>query len=239
MSISTRRLYHEDDYLFECDAIVAAIRDGALAFDRTCFYPGGGGQPSDSGLVTFDSGLQAEIAAASSDADGLIWHASSAATALGDRAHLALDAARRMAFMRYHTVLHVLNTITLREYGGWITGAQIGVEYSRIDFKIETLTAQVRDALERRVNEVLSSRSTLRSYTIAEDEFRARPELLRTLEAQPPVVDGKVRVVEIEGFDAQACGGTHVHSTAQVGEFSITRTENKGRINKRFYVKLA
>jgi misacylated tRNA(Ala) deacylase len=92
--------------------------------------------------------------------------------------------------------------------------------------------------LERKVNAVLAGDHALRSYTIPEAEFRQRADLLRTLEVKPPVSHGQVRIVEIEGFDAQACGGTHVHSTAEVGRFSIFRTENKGRINKRLYVRL-
>jgi misacylated tRNA(Ala) deacylase len=88
------------------------------------------------------------------------------------------------------------------------------------------------------VNTVLDGHHALKAYYISEDEFARRGDLLRTLEARPPVVDGKVRVVEIQGFDAQACGGTPVSATSEVGRFSIARTENKGKINKRLYVRL-
>jgi len=135
-------------------------------------------------------------------------------------------------------VLHVLNTIALRDYDAWITGVQIGTDYSRIDFKIEGFSAALCAELESKVNAVLQAAHALKSYDVPEEEFRQRRDLLRTLDAQPPVHRGRVRVVEIEGFDAQACGGTHVHSTTEVGKFSIFRTENKGRINKRLYVRL-
>jgi misacylated tRNA(Ala) deacylase len=135
-------------------------------------------------------------------------------------------------------VLHVLNTIALRDYGGWITGVQIGVDYSRIDFKLDDLGATTRVELERKVNAVLDGHHALKAYYISQDEFARRGDLLRTLEAKPPVVDGQVRVVEIQGFDAQVCGGTHVSVTSEVGRFSIVRTENKGKINKRLYVRL-
>jgi misacylated tRNA(Ala) deacylase len=135
-------------------------------------------------------------------------------------------------------VLHVLNTIALRDYGGWITGVQIGTDYSRIDFKIEGFSPELCAALERKVNEELAAGRAVRAWWLPEAEFRAREDLLRTLEAQPPVTDGRVRVVEIVGFDAQACGGTHVANTADIGRFTIYRTENKGRINKRLYVRL-
>ena len=88
------------------------------------------------------------------------------------------------------------------------------------------------------MNSVLRGNRSLKSYYIPEDEFQKRPDLLRTLEVKPPVIGGKVRVVEIVGFDAQACGGTHVRSTGELGRFSIFRTENKGKINKRLYIRL-
>jgi misacylated tRNA(Ala) deacylase len=145
---------------------------------------------------------------------------------------------RRLALTRYHTVLHVLNTIALRDYGGRITGVQIGVEQSRIDFKLDGLSPALRAELEEKVNAVLAAGHAVKAYYVSEDEFRKRDDLLRTLEAKPPVSDGRVRVVEIEGFDAQACGGTHVATTADVGRFTIVRTENKGKINKRLYIRL-
>jgi misacylated tRNA(Ala) deacylase len=108
----------------------------------------------------------------------------------------------------------------------------------RIDFKLEDFSPALAAELEDKVNSVLSGNHNLKAYTIPEREFRQRDDLLRTLEASPPVLHGLVRVVEIEGFDAQACGGTHVHNTKEVGKFSIFRTDNKGRLNKRLYVRL-
>ncbi len=115
---------------------------------------------------------------------------------------------------------------------------QIGEEYSRIDFKLENFSAALCRALEQKVNAVIAGDHMLKAYSLPEQEFRRRDDLLRTLEVKPPILHGQVRVVEIDGFDAQACGGTHVHTTAELGRFSIFRTENKGRINKRLYVRL-
>ena len=239
---ATTRLYLDDDHCFEATATVVAVAGDALACDQTCFYPGGGGQPPDEGEARLDSGEVLAIFSARADADGVVWHVSRTGPSpdlVGRTALLSVDRDRRLALTRYHTVLHVLNTLALRDFGGWITGVQIGVDYSRIDFKLEGMSPAICAALEAKVNAVLAGDHALRSYSIPEAEFRARGDLLRTLEAQPPVVGGRVRVVEIEGFDAQACGGTHVRSTAEVGRFSIVRTENKGRINKRLYVRLA
>ena len=238
---ATLRLYLQDDHCFETEARVVAVRDACLAFDRSCFYPGGGGQPPDSGTARILGGEVLEIVSVHADQEGIIWHVSNAPLAsdlVGERVQLVLNKERRLALTRYHTVLHVLNTIALRDYGGWITGVQIAEEYSRIDFKLDGFAAAMCAELENKVNAVLAESHTLKAYSIPEEQFRQRGDLLRTLEAKPPVVDGQVRVVEIQGFDAQACGGTHVGSTSEIGRFTIFRTENKGKINKRLYVRL-
>jgi misacylated tRNA(Ala) deacylase len=237
----TARLYL-DDHCLRAQARVLAIESDTFACDRTCFYPGGGGQPCDTGKIHFAAGETREVSLVRSDEAGVVWHVATAplpSGLVGEQVQLAVDLERRTAVTRYHTVLHVLNTTALRDYGGWITGVKIDEDYSRIDFKIEGFTAALCAELERKVNAVLEKDHRLRAYYLAENEFRQREDLLRTLDARPPVIDGKVRVVEIEGFDAQACGGTHVSSTAEIGRFSIFRTENKGRINKRLYIKLS
>jgi misacylated tRNA(Ala) deacylase len=240
-SLATTRLYLDDDHCLDADASIVAVEGDRVAFDRTCFYPGGGGQPPDEGRVSVHGGEVLEIVSAYADADEVIWHTAKVAPPsyiLGQPARLTVDRARRLALTRYHTVLHILNTIALRDYGGWITGVQIATEYSRIDFKLEGLSAALCAELQQKVNAVLDGNHTLKAYYIGEDEFRKREDLLRTLDARPPVSHGQVRVVEIQGFDAQACGGTHVSTTSEVGRFSILRTENKGKINKRLYVRI-
>ena len=217
------------------------VSERALAFDRTCFYPGGGGQPADDGTVRIGDDEPLAIVSTHADADEIVWHvtqSSPPADLLGRPAKLIVNKARRLALTRYHTVLHVLNTIALRDYGGWITGVHIGVDQSRIDFKLDALSAALCAELEGKVNAVVARDHAVTAYYVSEEEFRARDDLRRTLGAKPPVSNGRVRVVEIEGFDAQACGGTHVETTSQVGRFAIVRTENKGRINKRLYVRL-
>lgn len=236
----TTRLYWDDDHLLQTQATVVDVRDRLIAFDRTCFYPGGGGQPPDQGTIRTAGGEMIEVLSVNADAENIIWHECDMAVppATGETATLMVNAERRYALARYHTALHVLNTIVLRDYNGWITGAQIATDYSRIDFKLEGISQEMRSEIEAKVNDVLEQNHILIAYSVAEEEFRLRTDLLRTLEAEPPVHNGKVRVVEIKDFDAQACGGTHVSTLSEVGRFSIYKIENKGKLNKRFYVRL-
>src|SRR5262249_30998339 len=148
-----------------------------------CFYPGGGGQPHDTGHLQLQNGHQYPVLTVHADADQILWHVSDASSNVknGDAATLIVDAERRKAFARYHTVLHVLNTIALRDYKAWITGVQISVDYSRIDFKFEGFTPELRGEIEQKVNAVLVQNHPIRSYFLPETEFRARTDLLRTL----------------------------------------------------------
>lgn len=238
----TRRLYLDDACPLQAPAVVHAIDGDRVAFDRSPFYPGGGGQPPDRGRLALDDGRAIDVLDVDADDAGVVWHRLSAADAAslsrGQRATLVVDGARRTALSRFHTVLHVLNTVALRSFGAWITGCQIGADYSRIDFKLDRLSPELVQALAAGVNKVLTGDHPVRSLSLPEDEFRRRPELLRTLDVRPPVIDGRVRVIEIEGFDAQACGGTHVAHAREIGRLRIVRTENKGRSNKRLYVEL-
>ncbi len=237
----TKRLYWEDDHCLSTEARVVACTGSSIALDQTCFYAGGGGQPSDTGSITTSNSVSIVVTGVEVGEGDVIWHHLATpieGDLVGQLVSIQLDRQRRTALARYHTVLHVVNTIALRDYEAWITGAQIGVDYSRIDFKIERFSPEIVKEIEAKVNAVLSAGHTLRAFYLTEAEFAARPDLLRTLEVKPPVREGRVRVVAIEGFDEQACGGTHVHSTTDLGRLEIYKTENKGKINKRLYVRL-
>jgi misacylated tRNA(Ala) deacylase len=237
----TQRLYLGDDSAFDATATLVAVEGHSIACDRSCFYPGGGGQPPDHGEIELADARRIAVTDVRADEAGIVWHTLGEAASsdwIGQTVQLHIDAPRRIALTRYHTVLHILNTIALRDYEAWITGAQIDTDYSRIDFKVEGFSLEMAQELEAKANAVIAEGHGLRAYTLSEQEFAARGDLLRTLEVRPPIVDGRVRVVEIEGFDAQACGGTHAHDTRDLGRLVIYKIENKGRINKRFYVRL-
>ena len=237
----TIRLYLQENPISEASAKITQIRNKEIAFDQSPFYPGGGGQPCDEGQILFEDTAALKVVSVYADEEGIIWHKTEQQLSLNlinQVVQLKIDQKRRMALTRYHTVLHILNTIALRDYGAWITGVQIGMDYSRIDFKFENLSSEIITELEEKVNAVLFESHIIKAYFISETEFDSRPELLRTLTVKPPVNNGQVRVVEIAGFDKQACGGTHVHKTDDIGKFSIFRTDNKGKINKRLYIRL-
>jgi misacylated tRNA(Ala) deacylase len=231
----TIRLYLEDAYRREFDASVLASADGWWALSHSAFYPGGGGQPADRGHLVVDGERLAVTALREDDDAHRLWHRVERDAPAGTPARGVLDWPYRYALMRYHALMHVVNTVAARHFDGAITGVQLGPERSRIDFRLAAPTAQVLQAMEERVNRALAEPRAIESAVISEAEYRARPELVRTLNVRPPVVDGRVRVVTIAGFDTQACGGTHVHSTAEIGRAKILRHENKGRDNKRLY----
>lgn len=235
-------IYLEDSYCFHTEARVVGIRAGRIALDRTCFYPGGGGQPRDEGFLLLDGKARLEITGIEKDEAGRGWHIFPEGVEPGpdgQAAVLVINAARRLLTMRSHTALHILNALVFTAWGGLITGAQIGAEHSRIDFSLKELSAGIVRDLEEGANRVVRENRAVSARYISRQEYEGRQELRRTLEAAPPVTDGRVRVVEIAGFDAQACGGTHVAHTAEIGKVTITRTENKGRNNKRIYIRLS
>lgn len=232
------RLYLEDPYLRDFDAEVLEYAGGWCVLSRTAFYPGGGGQPCDRGQLVL-RGEAIAVTAIREDDAGRIWHGVGRDLAAGDPVRGVVDWPYRHALMRHHGLMHVVNTVARDQYGGVITGVQIGPDRSRIDFKLSGFSRDRIPDLEKRVNEVIERALPVRFSTIGEEEFRRRPELVRTLNVLPPVVDGLVRIVTIEGFDAQACGGTHVHSTGEIGRALVAKFDNKGKDNKRFYWELS
>lgn len=233
----TERLYLDDAYLSSFDAAVVASEAGWCALTRTAFFPGGGGQPPDRGELTM-AGETTPVRDVREDEAGRVWHRVDRELAPGAAVRGALDWPYRRALMRHHGLMHVVNTVARDRLGGVITGVQIGADRSRIDFRLADFSRERIPELEAAVNEVLARGLPISHAAISEAEYRARPELVRTLNVLPPVVDGRVRIVEIAGFDAQACGGTHVASTAEIGRARVVRFDNKGKDNKRFYWEL-
>jgi misacylated tRNA(Ala) deacylase len=218
-------------------AKVSASADGWCTLSQTVFYPGGGGQPCDRGKLVVQ-GETIAVADVREDEAGRVWHCIKRDLAIGTSVEAAIEWPFRHALMRHHALLHIVNTVARDHYGGVMTGCQLGADRSRIDLKLPAFTRGQLQEFEGHVNGVIARDLSVTSSVIDEDEYRRRPELVRTLNVAPPVIDGKVRIVTMAGFDAQACGGTHVHSTAEIGPARLVKFDNKGKDNKRFYWEL-
>jgi misacylated tRNA(Ala) deacylase len=236
----TRLLYHEDSYVRTFDAEVVAVEDGALALDVTAFFPGGGGQMADRGALFVD-GRRPPLASLEKRGD-VVWHRvepdAGPLPAVGDRVTGELDWDFRYRMMRTHTALHMLCGIIFRDFGAQVTGGQMYPDRARMDFAMEAFTSEVVRDIEARVNEAVASPHEVKVYTLPREQAFEIPDLIRTkINLLPPGIE-TVRIVEIVGLDLQADGGTHVHSTREVGGVRVLKTENKGKQNKRMEIAL-
>jgi misacylated tRNA(Ala) deacylase len=233
---TSARLYWENAYQSEFTASVLATAEGWCALSATAFYPGGGGQPPDTGVLIAE-GRETTVTNVRSEG-GLVWHHTTLELATGQDVRGRVDWPRRYQLMKYHTLLHIVNTVMLDRHQALITGADIGESQARIDFDLDAPLREVSAQIEAAVNAVIAQSLALLAAFVPEAELARNPRLVRTLEVTPPVENGRVRTLEITGFDTQACGGTHVHGTAELGRCRVTRVDNKGERNKRLYVVL-
>jgi len=228
-------LCHEQPDLSEHDAVVTDGRPGAVVLSRSAFHPGGGGQVGDLGVIEFDGG---SIAVTHVEVEGdRWWHvlADPGAIVDGD-VHVRVDAEHRLRVASLHTMSHVLNALVFDEFeGSLVTGAQInGDGTGRMDFDLTAIDNDRLRALEAPVNDVIARALIVEPVYVDADEAAATPGLIRSLSvAPPPTDDGRLRLIDIDGLDRQACGGTHLANTAQSRPFKIGKIENKGKHNRR------
>jgi len=231
----TELLAQSDAYLREFDAVVSETdpAEGAVALDRTAFYPGGGGQPHDLGTL---AGLP--IRKVQRRGEWIWHHLEGDAPAAGSAVHGVLDWERRYALMRTHTAFHILCGVVWRDYRAQVTGGNLEPLKGRMDFEFETLHGELVHEIEARVNaEVAAAREVRVRHLPREEAFRI-PDLIRTKINLLPEGIAIVRTVEIEGLDLQADGGTHVANTREVGVVRVAGYKSKGRINKRIELEL-
>ncbi|MHB8730601.1 MAG: alanyl-tRNA editing protein [bacterium] len=232
----TELLYLHDSYLRETDAVVRSAGDGAVALDRTVFYPGGGGQPADTGVLRWEGG-ERRITEMRRDGDA-VWHVfDGPPPAPGASVRAVLDWDRRYAVMRHHSALHVLVGAVYRLFNAKVTGGAIYPDRARMDFSLEDLSKERVGEIERETNRVLAEDRPITVRFVTREEF-ARSDLVRLARDLVPKDVDRIRVIEIEGYDAQADGGTHVARTGEVGALRIVKTENKGKANRRLEIQL-
>ncbi|MGE5201190.1 MAG: alanyl-tRNA editing protein [Acidobacteriota bacterium] len=231
-------LFRDDAYLRSCEAVVTGIDERGIRLDRTVFYPMGGGQPGDTGVLRRADGATVAIVDARKG-DGLddVLHVpapGSAAPAVGERVTAEIDWDRRYRLMRMHTCLHLLCAVI----PGAVTGGQISDGKGRLDFDIPG-EALDKDAITTKLNALVAADHAVTPRWITDEELAAKPDLVRTMSVKPPTGYGRVRLLDIAGVDLQPCGGTHIRHTAEIGRVEVTKIENKGKQNRRVNLALA
>lgn len=238
MTERTHETFREDAYARTCAATVLAVTErGGIILDRTVFYPTGGGQPGDSGVLAAEAGGQPVRIATTVSSDGDIVHVpeeGQECPAPGTALEARIDWPRRYRHMRMHTAMHLL--CALVPCG--VTGGQVGADKSRLDFDVGDHKLD-KDDLTRDLNRLVEEDHPTRAEWIADAELDADPGLVRTMSVAPPRGAGRVRLLRIgDGVDLQPCGGTHVARTGEIGPLRIGKIENKGARNRRVNIHL-
>jgi misacylated tRNA(Ala) deacylase len=238
------QLAYGDAYARSSAARVLAVEPAdppTVLLDRTVFYPGGGGQPPDTGTLRHADGRVWAVRSARKS-DGDIVHElepTDGLPSVGDEVEVEIDWPRRHLLMRTHTALHVLCGVVWRDWGAQVTGGNMEPGAGRMDFEFERMSGELVGEIEARVNAELAAERDVRVRVLPRDEAFAIPDLIRTKVNLLPAGIEEVRTIEIVGLDLQADGGTHVANTREVGPIRVTGYESKGRINKRIRIQLA
>lgn len=235
--MSTETLFHGDAYLREAEAKVLSATADGVVLDRSLFYAHAGGQPGDTGTLRWDGGAMAVANTVKGEAGAILLKPEDgvALPPEGATVTMELDWARRHRLMRMHTAMHLLCSLIP---GAGVTGGQIGLEKSRLDFDLPE--PPTKEALTEGLRALVAANHPVSTSWVDEAELDANPGLVRTLSVQPPRGAGVVRLVRIgQGeppVDLQPCGGTHVRSTGEIGTVTVTKLENKGKQNRRVYL---
>jgi misacylated tRNA(Ala) deacylase len=230
-------LYHTDGYRREINATVTCVDANRIALDRTIFYAQGGGQVADHGTLVWTGGT-AQIVDVRKDDAQICHQIAGDVPAIGTPVHGTLDWERRYALMRTHTATHILNGVIWRDYRALVTGASVDVGRGRIDFELDRMSGDLVAEVEAHLNAEVAADRAVRVRFLPRAELLATPGLLRSKWVAPPEDLDHVRVIEIVDLDTQACGGTHVARTGEVGRIRVVGHESKGRMNKRIRVAL-
>jgi len=233
----TTLLYATNAYLRQFDAIVQAVTDDGVILDQTAFYPTGGGQPHDLGTLRWDGG-SAKVVEVRKQGDAVLHKLEGSPPPVSARVHGEIDWDRRYALMRHHTALHSMSGVIFQLYGATVTGGQMYTDRARMDFQLPDLSAERLHAIEQRTNELLAQGHPVSIHFLSRTEALDVPDLIRTRVNLIPESVQQIRVVNIEGIDQQADGGTHVNNTSEVGYVRIIGSENKGKGNKRVEIAL-
>ena len=236
--MTTELLFRTDAYLKTASAQVVAVDERSIELNRTIFYPTGGGQAGDTGVLLRGNGERiAVVDTRKGEAIDSVLHIAAAATPQpepGETLTLNIDWERRYALMRLHTALHVLSCVIVAP----VTGGNISPDKARLDFDIEMRLLDA-ERIERETNALIARGVETETVWITDEELDARPELVKTMSVQPPRGAGRVRLLRIPGIDLQPCGGTHVRNIAEIGGIRVLKIRSEGKRNKRVEIALA
>ncbi len=237
----TELLFQTDSYLKEFEASIRAIdqENHGLVLDKTAFYPGGGGQPADSGTLLW--GETEFTVKRVKRIDGKLVHlieGDSQLPGIGEKVIGRIDWDKRYQLMRTHTAMHILCGVVFRDYGASVTGGNMDLLKGRMDFEFETMHHELVDEIEKSINKEVENARDLQISILPREEAFQIPDLIRTKINLLPENIKEIRVVEIVGLDLQADGGTHLKNTSEVGKMRVSNYKSKGKINKRIYLEI-
>jgi misacylated tRNA(Ala) deacylase len=235
----TERLDLADPTLREWTCTVVGVDpDRGIVLDRSAFYPGGGGQPPDHGVLLWDGVRTRIVGTVKGDDLYLVPAEGDPVPPAGTAVAGAIEDDRRSLLMRTHSGLHVLGGVVFRDFGALVTGGNMEPGEARMDFNLPELPDGFKATIEERVNAEVAADRAVAVRVLPRAEALAIPDIIRTQTNLIPAAETEVRIVDITGLDVQADGGTHVASTKQIGRIQVTKVENKGRQNRRVRVKI-
>ncbi len=232
--MATKLLYLDDPYLKEFKASVVEVRENGVILDQTAFYPGGGGQPYDTGTLKWED-ITAEVRGM--ERDTVLHLLDGFKPEEGEMVVGNINWERRYRIMRAHTAVHIVSGVAFKNFGVRITGNQLYEARARLDLSFDNMSRELAERIVEESNEVIKQNLPVKWYWITREEFMEHPELMRVA---PHLYEKyeKIRIVSIGDFDIQADGGTHVKNTAEIGEITLEKYVSKGRKNKRMYITL-
>ncbi|MAR31226.1 MAG: Ala-tRNA(Pro) hydrolase [Dehalococcoidia bacterium] len=235
----TDLLFHKDSYLQSTNAtVIKIVEDNGIVLDRTVFYPGGGGQPHDLGVISIGNKNVAVTKVQNVKGEVIHWVEDNHGITTGQSVTAEIDWDRRYTLMRTHTALHILCGVVWRDYKAQVTGGDMQPGTARMDFEFENMTAEFAEKIEDTINREVNDNRTIEVNFLTREQANQVPDLIRTKINLLPEAISEIRTIDISGLDLQADGGTHVKNTSEVGFIKVTGHESKGRINKRLRIAL-